>query len=135
MKKLISICLIVVMLCSLAGCASNFKAKPILLSGAVGAAEAAAAAYSQKIFEENPYFIAKVVEVNGDHLIVEPYEGELEECSSKQVFISLADLDYGANLVGNRIFVNTTIKIAYTGSVRNQNPALINAIGIEFEEG
>ena len=53
----------------------------------------------------------------------------------EEMMISLADLSYGAEMVGQRVFEKTSIRVYYEGDVIDYTIPTINATGIVFEEG
>ena len=71
-------------------------------------------------------FIATILEINGDSVLVEPVEGEDELRSSDQIRFHIKDLeDIGAE-------VGSVIHIAYTGTIMETDPAKISAISWEL---
>lgn len=129
MKKIVAIFLTVLIVMSMAGCDVP-DVKPMFLSGAVkGAAKVASQAPT------GDYFIAQVTEINGEHIIVKPYEADWKIELPEEMMISLADLSYGAEMVGQRVFEKTSIRVYYEGDVIDYTIPTINATGIVFEEG
>ena len=129
MKKIVAIFLTVLIVMSMAGCDIP-DVKPMFLSGAVEGAD--------KVASQTPsgdYFIAQVTEINGEHIIVKPYEADWKIELPEEMMISLVDLSYGAEMVGKRVFVKTSIRVYYEGEVIAHTIPTINATGIVFEEG
>ena len=129
MKKIFAIFLIVLIVMSVAGCDIP-DVKPIVLSGTI---EGAAKMASQT--PTGDYFIAQVTEINDEHIIVKPYEADWKIELPEEMMISLADLSYGAEMVGKRVLVKTSIRVYYEGEVIAHKIPTINATGIVFEEG
>ena len=72
-------------------------------------------------------FVATVLEVSGDHVLVQPVEGEEEFYSSDKISFSMAELgDIGAE-------VGSNVVVYYTGGVMESYPAQIHAIKWELE--
>lgn len=129
MKSFFAVLLIAIMVLSMAGCKAP-DVNPMFLSGAIeGAAKAA------RSVAEGDYFIAQVTEINDTYIVVKPYEGDWGIELPEELLISLPDLSYGAEMVGQRVFVKTSIRVYYEGPVIAAQIPTINALGIVFEEG
>ena len=129
MKKIVAIFLTVLIVMSMTGCDVP-DVKPMLLSGAVKGAA--------KVASQTPtgdYFIAQVTEINDEYIMVKPYEADWKIELPEEMMISLPDLSYGAEMVGKRVFVKTSIRVYYEGEVVANKVPTINATGIVFEEG
>lgn len=131
MKRIIAIALIALMVFAMAGCKAP-DIKPMFL---VGAVKGAAQVVEKVNVEQRDYFIAQVTEINDEHIIVKPYEGDWKIELPEEMMISLADLSYGSEMVGKRVFVKTSIRVYYEGEVIAHTIPTINATGIVFEEG
>ena len=129
MKKIVAIFLTVLIVMSMTGCDVP-DVKPMFLSGAV---EGAAKVASQT--PTGDYFIAQVTEINDEYILVKPYEADWKIELPEEMMISLPDLSYGAEMVGKRVFVKTSIRVYYEGEVVANKVPTINATGIVFEEG
>ncbi len=70
-------------------------------------------------------FIATVLEVNGNSILVEPVAGEGELQSSDQISFSAKDMDIGAK-------VGDVVKITYIGGIMESYPARVNAVKWEI---
>lgn len=68
-------------------------------------------------------FVATILEINGDSVLVEPVEGEDELRSSDKIEFSASGLDnIGAE-------VGSVVQVTYTGEMMESYPAQINATG------
>lgn len=70
-------------------------------------------------------FIATVLEVNGDYIVVEPLEGELELRSSDKISFNISDTDVD-------IKIGDIVNVKYTGYIMETYPAQINVTGLEL---
>ena len=68
-------------------------------------------------------FIATILEISGNSVLVEPVEGEPERLSSDKISFGIADLEKIEVVVGS------VIKVAYKGGIMESYPAKINATG------
>ena len=68
-------------------------------------------------------FIATVLEINGNSVLVEPAEEEPERHSSDKISFSIGDLE---NI---DVKVGSIVQISYTGGIMESYPAQINATG------
>lgn len=72
-------------------------------------------------------FIATVLDVNGDSVLVEPVDGEEELNSSNQISFSAKDMDIGAK-------VGDVVKVTYIGGIMESYPAQVNAVKWELSK-
>lgn len=79
---------------------------------------AAACAPKEK---EQDAFIAKILQINGDNVLVEPVEGEPERRSADQISINKENLAQIGELVGS------VVEITYDGGIMETYPAKVNA--------
>jgi len=71
-------------------------------------------------------FVATVLEINGDHVLVQPVDGEEELQSSDKISFGMTELeDIGAE-------VGSDVEISYTGGIMESYPAQIHAIKWEM---
>ena len=66
-------------------------------------------------------FQAIIIEIDGDHVLVEPLEGENERNSSDRISFSCAELEDVSASVGS------VVKVTYDGMIRETYPAQIDA--------
>ncbi len=72
-------------------------------------------------------FIATVLEINGNSVLVEPVPGANELSSSDQISFGIKDMDIGAK-------VGDVVKVTYTGGIMESYPAQINAVKWEISK-
>lgn len=77
--------------------------------------------------EDTNYFYGKVIESNGNSIIVEPKEGEEIRKSADKIRINLGKDNDAVYEVG------TNVKITYTGYVMETYPAQVNVVKIELK--
>lgn len=77
--------------------------------------------------EDTNYFYGKVIESNGNSIIVEPREGEEIRKSADKISINLGKDNDAIYQVG------TNVKITYTGYVMETYPAQVEAVKIELK--
>ena len=77
--------------------------------------------------ENNPTFFAKVIESDSNYIIVEPFENEEIRKTSDKFYISLGENNDCLYVVG------TSIKVTYTGFIRETYPAQIDVTNIELK--
>ena len=97
MKKILSMILAAVLCMSMAACAPK-EVKPT-----------------------QETFIAKILQISGNAVVVEPVEGEPERRSADQISFNKADLEQIGELVGSMV------EITYDGQILESFPAQINA--------
>lgn len=103
MKKLISIVLVICTLLCVVGCESEETEK------------------KEKKQEDRVTFLAEIVEINGESVLVEPLEGEQERNSADRISFSTDGLrDLGAE-------EGDIVKITYDGLIMESYPAQIRA--------
>lgn len=71
---------------------------------------------------------ARVVEISGDLVTVEPLEGEWERSAADRISINVRELDKIAFEVG------TVVAVTYKGAIMESYPAQINAVSWELGE-
>lgn len=67
-------------------------------------------------------FIATIIEINGNSVLVEPVEGELEKLSSDKISFGIADLEK------INVEVGSVVQVTYKGDIMESYPAKINAV-------
>ena len=72
-----------------------------------------------------PSFIATVIKVNGNSMVVEPKEGEEIRKAAGKIICSTN---------GVEVKVGDTVKITYTGEVAQSYPAQINVIDVKIKK-
>lgn len=72
-------------------------------------------------------FIATVLEINGDFIVVEPVQGSRELSSSNQISFNAKDMDIGAK-------VGDVVKVTYIGGIMESYPAQVNAVKWELSK-
>ncbi len=73
-------------------------------------------------------FVATVLEVSGDSILVEPMEGEEELYSSDQI-------TFNGKGMNEEVEVGSVVKVTYKGSIMESCPAKINALSCEIITG
>ncbi len=66
-------------------------------------------------------FIATIIEINGNSVLVEPVEGELEKLSSDKISFGIADLEK------IDVEVGSVVQVTYKGDIMESYPAQIRA--------
>ena len=100
MKKLIGFILTLVLCVTIAACADH-KCPSVTIG--------------------QPVFKAKILEMNGDTVLVEPLEGEIVRNSSDRISFSKKDLEQIGAVVGQ------VVEITYDGNIMESYPAQIHA--------
>ncbi len=70
-------------------------------------------------------FVATVIEINGDAVIVEPIQSATELNSSGEISFSAKDMDIGAEM-------GDIVRVTYVGNVMESYPAMVNAVNWEL---
>lgn len=73
----------------------------------------------------NPYFDAKVLEVNEKNILVEPLEGEDEFRSASQIYVST---DVISKIPVPELKKGDTVRIIYNGEIQETYPAQISKV-------
>lgn len=74
---------------------------------------------------ENPFFNAKVLEVNGRNILVEPFEGEDERRSASQIYVST---DVISTNPVPELKKGDEVRIVYNGEIQETFPAQISKV-------
>lgn len=74
---------------------------------------------------ENPFFNAKVLEVNEKNILVEPFEGEDERRSASQIYVST---DVISTIPVPELKKGDEVRIVYNGEIQETFPAQISKV-------
>lgn len=95
-----------------------------LLAAAICVAATACTPRQEQSAQES--FVAKILKISGDTVLLEPVEGEPERLSADQIHISKAGLEQIGETVGS------LVQITYDGMVMETHPAKVNVIKWEL---
>ena len=80
---------------------------------------------------ENPFFNAKVLEVNDKNILVEPLEGEAERNSASKIYVST---DVISTIPIPDMKKGDTVRIVYNGEIQETFPAQISKVFAIYEQ-
>ena len=80
---------------------------------------------------ENPFFNAKVLEVNDKNILVEPLEGEKERNSASKIYVST---DVISTTPVPDLKKGDTVRIVYNGEIQETFPAQISKVFAIYEQ-